>query len=46
MRDILEHGGERPPVDMVHALTGSKPTVESLVQSLIDETKLAGNYGD
>lgn len=46
MTEILQHGGQKPPVDMVEALTGSKPTVESLVDSLIDETKLAGNYGD
>ncbi|XP_067948182.1 mitochondrial intermediate peptidase-like [Watersipora subatra] len=46
MREILQHGGEKLPADMVESLTGTKPTVASLVTSLVEETRLAGNYGD
>lgn len=44
MREILQHGGGKPPAEMVQSLIGEKPTIDSLVKSLINETRSAGNY--
>jgi len=46
MKEVLCHGGEKPPLEMVEALTGVKPTIESLADSLIEETRSAGNYAN
>lgn len=46
MKEILQHGGGRPPADMVENLIGKKPTIDSLVTSLVDETRKAGKYTD
>ena len=46
MTEVLQHGGQKPPVEMIESLIGSKPSISSLVESLINETKSAGNYGD
>lgn len=44
MDTVLIHGGGRPPSIMVESLIGSKPTVDSLVEALVDETAKLKHY--
>ncbi|XP_053404674.1 mitochondrial intermediate peptidase-like [Mercenaria mercenaria] len=38
-RELLAHGGERHPSELIEALLGEKPTIEMLTDSLIEDLK-------
>lgn len=44
MNEVLIHGGQKPPAQMIESLLGSKPTIENLANSLVKETVTTGKY--
>lgn len=44
VQEVLSHGGQKEPYEMIEALTGTKPSIDSLTESLITETRIVGQY--